>query len=81
MDEIGARDFGRLEQKVDMMLEQLREAAAAMVSLREENAELRSRVDKWEQRAIGALAVAGMIGGFLTWAANTALKAWGSITT
>jgi hypothetical protein len=44
--------------------------------VRQQVEDVNDRVQKWENRAVGALAVAGFIGSILTWAASWLWKQW-----
>lgn len=64
--DFSGRDFGRLEGKLDSVLYQSEQNGEQLDELRMLHDALKERVDKWEQRAVGALAVAGLVGSLLT---------------
>ena len=76
MNQLDARDFGRLEEKVNALIERQRETFERVDDVRQQVEDVNKRVERWENRAVGALAVAGFIGSLLTWAASWLWQLW-----
>jgi hypothetical protein len=60
------RAVGRIEGKLDAIILQQQENATRLTKIED-------RVDKWENRAVGAIAVLGVIGAGLMWLLNQAV--------
>lgn len=59
------RSIGRLEGKVDLILDSLDKHETHAAEIKEKVYKIEQRVEKWENRAIGGLAVVGVIAGII----------------